>query len=78
MSAATIPRPDRTEYEPHNEAYVSKVPAGHLLMPCGTRRSLCSQASTPRRSPGGLRALAYVIAGHERHHVAILRECYLA
>src|SRR3989454_2002538 len=31
MSAATIPRPDPTEYEPHYEAYVSKVPPGNLL-----------------------------------------------
>jgi len=25
-----------------------------------------------------VRALAWIIAGHERHHVAILRERYLA
>ncbi len=31
MARATIPRPDPTEYEPHYESYVSRVPAGDLL-----------------------------------------------
>ena len=39
-------------------------------------------ATLERRGPANqheisVRALAYVIAGHERHHVAILRERYL-
>jgi len=33
---------------------------------------------TANNNPISVRALAWIIAGHERHHVAILRERYLA
>jgi len=31
MTAATIPRPEPSEYAPHYETYISKVPEGNLL-----------------------------------------------
>ena len=44
-------------------------------------RGLDEQASARRGSANGapvtVRALAFIIAGHERHHVSILRERYL-
>lgn len=37
-----------------------------------------ARTGTANGSPVSVRALAWVIAGHERHHAAILRERYLA
>jgi len=37
-----------------------------------------SRRGTASNNPVTPRALAYIIAGHERHHVAILREKYLS
>jgi hypothetical protein len=36
-----------------------------------------TRRGTANNQPISVRALAYVIAGHERHHVAILRDRYL-
>ena len=37
-----------------------------------------ARRGTANNAPISVRALAWIIAGHERHHVAILRERYLA
>ena len=37
-----------------------------------------ARRGTANNNPITVRALAWIIAGHERHHVAILRERYLA
>jgi len=37
-----------------------------------------ARRGTANKNPITVRALAWIIAGHERHHVAILRERYLA
>ncbi len=44
----------------------------HLDPPALTRRGTASG------NPVSVRALAHIIAGHERHHVAILKDKYLA
>jgi len=37
-----------------------------------------ARRGTANNNPITVRALAWIIAGHERHHVAMLRERYLA
>ena len=43
----------------------------------GLDAATLTRRGTANQHEISVRALAYVIAGHERHHVAILRERYL-
>lgn len=44
----------------------------------GLPRETMAHRGVANNNPVTVRALAWIIAGHERHHVAILRERYLA
>jgi len=44
----------------------------------GLNAEALARRGTANNAPISVRALAWIIAGHERHHVAILRERYLA
>ncbi|MGH7682410.1 MAG: DinB family protein [Candidatus Eiseniibacteriota bacterium] len=44
----------------------------------GLPKDAAARKGTASNNPVSVQALAYIIAGHERHHVRILRERYLA
>jgi hypothetical protein len=55
---------------------VWSVRAATLSLAKSLPESVMSNRGTASGSPVTVRALLYIIAGHERHHLAILRERY--
>lgn len=59
-------------------AELQSIRAATLAFFSSLDEPMLRRTGTASNSPFSVRALAYVIAGHERHHVKILREKYLA
>ncbi len=49
-----------------------------IALLAGLDAEALARRGTANNNPITVRALAWIIAGHERHHIAILRERYLA
>lgn len=86
--ATALPGFEQDEYVP-NGGFASR-PLSHLIDELdAVRRSTLllfegfpkeagARLGTASGNPVSVQALAYIIAGHERHHVKLLRERYLA
>ena len=56
----------------------SAVRHSNLLMMRGIGESAWTKVGTASGNPLSARAAAWVIAGHERHHLAVIQQSYLA
>ena len=59
-------------------AELDAVRRATIALLAGLDAEALARRGTANNNPITVRALAWIIAGHERHHVAILRERYLA
>ena len=59
-------------------AELDAVRRGTIALFSGLDTDALGRRGTANNNPISVRALGWIIAGHERHHVAIVRERYLA
>jgi hypothetical protein len=71
--ATALPGFDENQYTPNGE--IVRRPTAALFE--GLPKDAATRMGTASNNPVSVQALAYIIAGHERHHVKLLRERYL-
>ena len=88
VPSQTVGRPESDEIPSHYVGYIKRVPELDPVIACAAQieetatllRTFDADAwqrrGTASGKPVSVRALAYMIPGHERHHVEVLRTRY--